>query len=136
MPGCPTPDVLEEFVRDGAESDDLFLHIENCEVCGRIIEELCNTTSDNLPPTHDSPSLSTVRPEDREFLNKLAQCRPDYGFDDPPPQGVQFPTEAPGFIGAIDCYQVVRRLDGGGFGEVLKRSTLSSIVPWLSKSFG
>lgn len=120
MPGCPTPDVLEEFVRDGAESDELFEHIENCEDCGRIIEKLCNSTDHNLSPTNDTPSLSTIRPEDREFLNRLAQCPPDFCVNDQPQVGIQFPATAPGFMGTLDCYQIVRSLDSGGFGEVFE----------------
>lgn len=119
MSGCPTLELLQDFVRDGEIADDLYEHIENCQACGRIIEELCSSTESADASATSSQSLGTARPEDLEFLQQLAARPPRDEADEDAPH-VVFPGASTDTLGQLDCYRIQRRIDGGGFGEVFE----------------
>ncbi len=63
MQGCPTTELLNDFVRDGKIADDVYAHIENCQACSRLVEELCSSTDSGDLPTASAQSLGTPRTE-------------------------------------------------------------------------
>ena len=116
---CPTPEQLAEFVRNGAEAEDLFEHVGSCERCGKVVEELCSSMDDRLSQPTQSTDPHLPSPQDLEFLFNLAARSPDLSIDEKRPGSIVLPdAESPEYVGTIDCYHVIRRIDGGGFGDV------------------
>ncbi len=119
MQGCPTTELLNDFVRDGKIADDVYAHIENCQACSRLVEELCSSTDSGDLPTASAQSLGTPRTEDIAFLQRTGYQSAVIGSGRRL-TGIVFPGADSARLGELDCYRIDRRIDGGGFGEVFE----------------
>ncbi len=134
MSVCPSPSQIQEFVEKGAFTAEFSTHIDACDHCVRLVEELYEqaANSDSIRVALAEEPAKAMLQADQDFLSRIAKAYPQQFLAEPTHRAdtihnsavnvdtIRFPGSPSdiGSLGRIDSLHVISRIGSGGFGEV------------------